>query len=153
MMPHICGSSLMCWVPSALLPFLPCPPVLVHLPASRDCQRLIGHIVGDRRTGSHVGAFADRDRRDELRVAANEGAVADDGLVLLLAVVVAGDRAGADIDVLAYGRVSQVCEVARFRLAAERGLFQLYEVADVGLALDDAARAEMRERAEHRVGT
>ena len=130
----------------------PCPPVLVHLPSARDRQRLIGHIVGDRRAGGHIGALADRDRRDELRVAANEGAVADDGLVLLLAVVVAGDRAGADVDVLADRRVSQIREVARFRLAAERGLFQLDEVADVGLALDDAARAEMRERAEHRVG-
>ena len=84
----------------------------------------------------------------ELRVAADERAVADHRLVLVLAVVVARDGAGADVDVVADGGIAQVREVAGLRLAPQRRLLQLDEVADVGLALDDAARAQVRERAE-----
>src|SRR5687768_15110931 len=82
MIPH------MTLVPSlALLPrrgrFARCPAVHVRLARAGDSQRSRGHVLGDRRTGSHVGARADGDRRDELRVAADERAILDDGLVLV----------------------------------------------------------------------
>src|SRR5580704_13155510 len=49
--------------------------------------------------GGHVGPRPHPERGDQAGVGADEGAVADDGAVLALAVVVAGDRAGAHVDV------------------------------------------------------
>ena len=62
-----------------------------------------------------VCAFPHADRRDQLRVAADEGAVFDHRLVLVLAVVVAGDRARADVHVGADRRVAQIRQVIGLR--------------------------------------
>ena len=53
-------------------------------------------------------------------------------VVLLRAVVVAGDRAGADVDVRADHRVAEIGEVHRLRAGAETRLLHLDEVADLG---------------------
>src|SRR5512142_617518 len=117
---------------SHLFCFLPLDPALfVHLPAARDGQRSGGDILDDRRSGADVRALADAHRRDQLRVAADERAVLDDGLMLLLAIVIARDRAGDDVDPLATRRVAEIREMVRLRPLAERRLFQLDEVADV----------------------
>ena len=66
------------------------------------------------------------------------------------AVVVARDRAGADVDVLADGRVAQIRQVVGLRPAPERRLLQLDEVADVRLSPTSDSRPEVRERTELR---
>ena len=76
--------------------------------AARDRQRLRRDVLGDRRSGGDVGVLADAHRRDQLAVAADERAVLDDRLMLVHAVVVAGDRAGADVDLLADRRVAEI---------------------------------------------
>ena len=100
-----------------------------------------GHVFGDRRSRGDVGALADAHRRDQLRVAADERAVLDDRRVLVRAVVVAGDRAGADVDLLADRRVAEVRQVVGLRPAPERRLLQLDEVADVRVFADVATAA------------
>ena len=70
--------------------------------------------------------------------------------MLLLAVVVAGDGAGADVDLLADRRVAEIGEVVGLRPAAERRLLQLDEVADVRVLADVRVRPEVRERARLR---
>ena len=92
------------------------PAVLVLLAAARDARAPRGHVLRDRRPGGDVGARADADRRDQLRIAADEGAVVDDRRVLRRAVVVAGDRAGADVHLRADRRVAEVGEVVGLRL-------------------------------------
>ena len=57
------------------------PALDIPLLAGADRQRARRHVLPDRRAGSDVGALADRDRRDELRVASDEGAVLDGGRV------------------------------------------------------------------------
>ena len=57
------------------------------------------------------------------------------------AVVVARDRAGADVDVLADRRVAEVREMIRLRPSSERRLLQLDEVADVRVFADVATAA------------
>ena len=52
------------------------------------------------------------------------------------AVVVAGDRAGADVDLLANRRVAEIGEVVGLRAAAERRVLELDEVADVRVFAD-----------------
>src|SRR5712692_6235552 len=72
----------------------------VPLLAGAHGERSRRHVLANRRPAPDVGALANRDGRDELRVAADERAVFDDRRVLLHAVVVAGDRAGADVHIL-----------------------------------------------------
>ena len=80
-----------------------------------------------------VGAFAHGHGRDELRVAADERALADGRRVLLEAVVVAEDRARADVGARADDAVAQVGEVIGLGAPAHAGLLGLDEVADVRL--------------------
>ena len=63
-------------------------------------------------------------------------ALADLGLVLLLAVVVAGDGAGADVGFRADRRIAEIRQVIRLRALAHRGLLELDEVADVRILAD-----------------
>ena len=67
------------------------------------------------------------------------------------AVVVAGDRAGADVDVRADRRVAEIREVHRLRPGAEHRLLQLDEVADRARSRDVGVGAQVRERADARV--
>ena len=59
-------------------------PSIVALLAGADRERAGGHVLANGRPAADVGACADRHRRDELRVAADEGAVLDDRRVLCL---------------------------------------------------------------------
>ena len=112
------------------------PAFFVGLLAARDRQRVGRHVLRDRRASRDIRSAPDPDRCNQLRVAADECAVFDHRRVLGDAVVVAGDRAGADVDVLADGGVAEVGEVARLRSAAERGFLQLDEVSDVRVFAD-----------------
>src|SRR6266851_2359302 len=66
----------------------------------------------------------------------DEGAVADLGPVLVLAVEVGGDRAGADVGVLAEVRVAQVGHVRHPAPVADLRADQLGEAADMHVVSD-----------------
>src|SRR5512145_1785746 len=85
---------------AALRPLPGRPPVLDDLLAALDGERVGRNILGDDGAGTDVGPGADRDRRHHADVGADEGPVADPGLVLVEAVVVAGDRARPDVHAL-----------------------------------------------------
>ena len=102
-----------------------------------------GTVVGDAASGGDVGAGADGEGGDQGGVGADEDAVADDGLVLVDAVVVAGDDAGADVDSGADDGVAEVGEVVGLGAGAEGDLLGLAEVADVGGGSDVALGAEV----------
>src|ERR1044071_1383768 len=104
----------------------------VRLAAAGDAERAVRNVRGDRRAGCHVGPLADTDGRNQLGVAADERPVLDNRGVLLRPVVVAGDRAGADIHPLTDGRIAEVGEVVGLRPRSHRGLLQLHEIADLG---------------------
>ena len=69
-----------------------------HLLRARDGELAGGRVLGDGRAGADVGAARDAHRRDQRRVGADEAVVLDHRAVLVRAVVVAGDGAGADVD-------------------------------------------------------
>ena len=69
---------------------------------------------------------------------------------LCLAVVVAGDRAGPDVDVGADRRVAEVGQVIRLRPGAQRRLLQLDEVADLAPLANHGFRPQMSERPDRR---
>src|SRR5262249_22380634 len=121
------------------------PAVLVHLGLAGQRQSPRRHVLGDGRAGRDVGAVPDRDGGDELYVTADEGLLADPGRVVLLAVVVAGDDARADVRTGAHVGVAEIREVLRLDAPAEHGVLGLDEVADAHLFLVDGAGPRTRE--------
>src|SRR5438105_8569762 len=105
--PHIPCTSLdsLFLIPTLL--FVLYPAVDVPLFAGAHRQRARGNIFADRGAASHVGAFPNRDRRDELCVAAHEGIVFDHSPIFFHGAVVAGDRPCADVHVAGDGRVAE----------------------------------------------
>src|SRR4029077_20710529 len=90
----------------------PLRPALDHrLAGALHGEGPVGHVAGDHRAGGDVGASPHPQRGDQAGVGADEGAVADHGAVLGLPVVVAGHRAGADVDVAAHVAVEDAGEV------------------------------------------
>src|SRR5262245_13760029 len=92
----------------SLLHFLhrPLPALDGGLPRARHGQLSGRRILCDGAAGADRGPFAHGDWRYELRIRADERIVLNDGLVLVGAVVIAGDGASADVDVAADGRVA-----------------------------------------------
>src|SRR5262252_6969798 len=142
-----------------MMPHMPLAPFLllvgdpaldVSLLPGAHGERTRGNVLANRRAAADVGAFTDGDGRDELRIAADERAVLDRRLILLLAVVVARDRAGADVHLVADRRVAEIRKMPGFRSGAEHRLLKLDEVPDVRPLADVGAVAEVREGAEAR---
>src|SRR5437588_4825152 len=91
---------------------VPCSPALaVALRTALHCHRVIRHVLGDDGARADIGAAADFYRRHQRGVGADEGALADRGLVLEEAVIVAGDGAGAEIGVGADMGVADIGEM------------------------------------------
>ena len=124
------------------------PAGLRGLAAAAESERIFGDVFGDRASGGDVGSGTDANGSDEGGVGADEGSIADDGLVLVDAVVVAGDGSRAYIDSLADDGVAEIVQVVGFGTFAEGHFFGLDEVADVGVLADTAFGAEMRVRTE-----
>ena len=62
-----------------------------------DCQAVGFDVTGDHRSSTNDRAVADRHRRHQRGIGTDERALADVGLVLAEAVVIAGDRARPDV--------------------------------------------------------
>src|SRR6187431_3146877 len=112
-------------------------------PRSTQQSTLFPYTTLFRSTGAGLGALADVARRDDHRVDADEGAVADRRSVLARPVVIRGDRARADVGVLADLRVAQVAHVVLLRTRPEMRVLELGVVADLGAAAGHAARPKV----------
>src|SRR5207245_2006562 len=115
---------------------------LQHARGHADDERAWRHVLGHDAAGAGLRPPAHAHRRDQHAVAADEGAVLDYRAVLALAIEVAGDRAGADVDVGAEGRVADVAEVPKLRVAANAACLDLDVVADVHPRLQIRAGAQ-----------
>src|SRR5262245_43984502 len=112
------------------------------------CRDVLGH----RRAGGDVGVVAHRHGRDELGVAADLHPITDLREVLLEAVVVAGDGAGAHVAVGADLAVAEIGEVIGLRARAQDRLFGLDEVADVDALAEPRTRTQPGKRTDDGVG-
>jgi hypothetical protein len=113
---------------------------------ARDGELVGRRVLGQRGAGAERGAAADGDRRHQLRIGADEDVVLDHRAVLVGAVVVAGDGAGADVDVPADGGIADIGEVVGLGAVGHRAVLHFDEVADVHVL------AELRAGAQARVG-
>ena len=102
------------------------------------------------RARADIRVAPDGDRRDELAIRADERARLDRRLVLADAVVVARDRARADVRLLADRRVAEVREVVGLRARHQVRLLGLDEVAEACVLVDPRARPAVRERPDLR---
>src|SRR5258708_2605162 len=108
MIPHIVKTPEARGAMRASRPFLLTPPArFVALLAARDPERAGWDVSDDRRSRRDVGTLTHADGRHELGVAADERAILDNRRVLLRPVVIAGDRAGAHIHLLADRRIAE----------------------------------------------
>src|SRR5437879_2511462 len=110
--------------------FLCGPAGFIDLAPAGNSQSIRRHVFRDGRTGSDVGAVAHAHRRDQRRIAADEHFAPDRGGMLMKAVVIAGDRAGADIALRSDLGIAEVREVHGFCAFADRALFEFDEIAD-----------------------
>src|SRR5208337_3279570 len=101
------------------------------------------HIFGDAASGRDVSAASNPYRRHQRRVAADEHSILDDRLVLVHAVVVAGDGARAYVHAFTDFRVAQIAEVIRLRTLAQLDFLGLDKVPQVSAFAHLTARAHM----------
>src|SRR5690606_2172246 len=92
----------------------------VDLPAAGDGQIVVAHVAGHGRSRHDVGVLADGHRRDQVAVAADEGAVADDGPVFVSPVVVASEDPAPDVHAGLDFRVTDVAPVGQLAARSER---------------------------------
>src|SRR6266571_4581813 len=88
--------------------FLRGPARFIDLAAARDSQSIRGDIFRNGRTRGDVSAVTHADGRHQRRVAADENLVPNRSRILVKAVVIARDRACADVALRSDFRVTQV---------------------------------------------
>ena len=123
----------------------------IGLARTRDSQRAVRHILGDRRARCGEYAVAQRNRRDQIGVAADEAIVPDDGLALHIAIIVDNHRAAAKVYTFAHFGIADVGQMADLGTVADGRLFQLDEVADARVIADLTARTDICERPNSRL--
>src|SRR6266850_1692265 len=111
-------------------PLLRGPAWLVHLAPTRDSQCIGRNIFGDRGTCGDVGASADSNGCNQSGITTDKNFVADMRRKFVEAVVVTGNRAGADVCFCSDPRISEIREVHRLGALADGALLQLHEIAD-----------------------
>src|SRR5579859_5811893 len=97
------------------------PTLLRYLARAAYGKGVGGDVLGDARRGADVGPVSDADRRYQRGVAANEDAFADARLMLVDAIVVTEDGAGADIAARADLRIAEIGKVVGLGAFGEPG--------------------------------
>ena len=128
------------------------PAVQIGLALPGDAQCLGGHILGDGAAGGGVSAVAHLDRSHKVGVAADEAVIADLGAELVLAVVVAGDGAAAEVAVLAHVTIADVGQMAHGVAPGKVGVLGLHVSAQMHAVVGDGVHPHMGEGADVVVG-
>src|SRR6266536_2944346 len=120
----------------------PRPPGNGRLLYPRERELSGGGVLGERGSGAERCALAHPHRGDKLGVRADGDVVLDDRAVLVRPVVVAGDRAGADVDVSSDLGVADVGEVIGFGALTDAARLDLDEVPEVHVGGEARARPD-----------
>src|SRR5260370_13923918 len=128
--------------------FLRGPAGFVDLAATGNSQSVRRHVFRDGRTCGYVRAVTDAHGRHQGRVAADENFVSDRRRILVEAVVIAGNRARADVGLRSDLRVTQVREVHGLRAFADRALLEFNKIADARAGFQVIVRPQSREGAD-----
>src|SRR5262245_13432008 len=108
------------------------------------------NVVAHRACRGHVDIIGKSDRRDQRCIAAHLDTIADFRFVFVESVVVARNRAGADVGILADGSIAKIGEMVGLGSGPELRLLGLDEIADVNMGTQFRARPEVREGSDDR---
>src|SRR5690606_23439032 len=103
------------------------------LAAAGNRQSVGLNVLRHHAAGGDHGAVTDLHRRHQGRIRADEGAGADIGVILAETVVVAGDRAGADIGFGTDAGIADIGQVIDLGAGLDARLLHLDEIADMRL--------------------
>src|SRR5699024_7201893 len=101
-----------------------CPVVDRDLTRPRQGQLPVRRMPRNGRTGANGGARPDLDGRYQLHVGADERMVTDCRDMLVYPVVIAGDDAGADIDIGADVGITDIAQMIDLAATAQRRLLR-----------------------------
>src|SRR5882672_5256262 len=121
------------------------PPGFGGLAAAREAEGIRRNVLRNRGTGGNVGAVADFYRRNENGIASDKNAIADDRGKFIHAVVIAGNRSGADVGVRAQFGVADVTQVRNFAALADDRFFRLDKVSNARAFFQMGSRTNARE--------
>src|SRR4029077_14841114 len=130
-----------------------CPTLFRSLASAPKRKRILGHIFSDDGGRPDVGAFADLYRGNQRAVAADEDVVANFGLVLVDAIVIARNRAGSHVHARADVSIAEIGKMVCLRPLPQFDLLGLHKIAHVRAFSDLAAPTQARGRPDDRSGT
>ena len=128
------------------------PAVDLGLLGTLNAQRTGRHVMADGGAGRREGVVAHGHGSHQIRVAADEGVIADGGVELALAVIVAGHGAAAEVAVLAHGGIADVGQVADGVALGKVGILRLDIGTQMAALGSFGAGAQMAEGADLVVG-
>ena len=130
--------------------FLPAPFPVRHnsVLAAAHGQGAGLYVLAYRGAGGDGGAGVDGEGGDEFGVGADEYVITDDGFVLLNAVVVTGNGAGADVDPCSDLAVADVAEMVGLGALAQGRLFYFDKITDMHILIEAGTGADAGERAD-----
>src|SRR5260370_15502444 len=120
------------------------PARFVDLAAAGNSQSMRRHVFRNGRTCGDIRAVPDAHRRDEGCIAADKNFVPDRRRILMEAIIIAGNRARADVALRSDFRVAQVREVHGFGAFADGAIFKFNEITDSRAGLQVIVRAKPR---------
>src|SRR6478609_8265562 len=123
----------------------------VGLLGTSHSQRVGWDVVGDDRSGARPGTVTDRDRGDEDIMRAGVDVPADGGALLLVTVVVGGDRARPDVAARAHVGIPDVGQVRHLRAFSDHRVLDLDVGARLGAVHQGRSRAKVAERSDQRI--
>src|SRR5260370_1568813 len=122
------------------------PARFVDLAAAGNSQSMRRHVFRNGRTCGDIRAVPDAHRRDEGCIAADKNFVPDRRRILMEAIIIAGNRARADVALRSDFRVAQVREVHGFGAFTDGAIFKFNEITDTRAGLQVIVRAKEGKR-------
>ena len=110
----------------------------------------VRHIFRNHGAGAGARTAADSDRRHQHCARSYERAVADDGHVFVLSVIVAGNRAGADVHIATDFRIADVAEMTNVCALPDNAVLDFNEIAHCYAVGEFRAGAQATRRADSR---
>src|SRR3954454_19748401 len=129
-----------------------CPASDAFLLAPPDGEHIRFNVLVDDRAGADDGSVAHDDGGNEGGIGTDEGALANHGLIFRKAVVIAGDRACADVGSRTDRGIAYIREVIHLRACRDVCLLELDEIAHLGLLGKPRSGTDPSERANARLG-
>ena len=113
------------------------PAFNISLSATCHRQSMRRDILSHRTARSNKCMIANLHRSNKIRIAANENIVANLRLMLQFPVIIAGDRAAADIDPLADLRIADITEMRYLAALTDAAFFDLNKMSGLDMVSKD----------------